>query len=140
MPQAFLFWHISWAMRSDTARVRGNRTAKTDFNFWRFMMSTRSRVFRVIEGERDYQDSLKKDRAEFPTDGTRPITHSVGDFCTMMQHYQNELVAAWTRNPGDTEALHTMRKIAAIAVNCMEQHHAPARKFPAAFVPPHLYL
>ena len=103
-------------------------------------MSTRDRVYRVIDGERDYQDHLKKDRTEFPTDGTRSIKHSVGDFCTMMQHYQTELIEAWTKNPGDSAALHTMRKIAAIAVNCMEQHHAPARKFPPDYVPPHSYL
>lgn len=90
-------------------------------------MTTRDRVYRVIDTERDYQDYLKKDRAEFPTDGTRSIKHSVGDFCTMMQYYQNELVEAWTKNPGDEQALHTMRKIAAIAVNCMEQNGAPAR-------------
>ena len=87
----------------------------------------RDNVYLAIDSEREYQDYLKKDRAECPTDGTRSINHTVGDFCTMMQCYQNELIEAWTRNPGDQTALQTMRKIAAIAVNCMEQHGAPHR-------------
>lgn len=91
------------------------------------MNPQRSAAYRAIDSERDYQDHLKRDRAEFPTDGTRSIRHSVGDFVTMMQFYQTELVAAWTKNPGDGPTLDTMRKIAGIAVNCMEQHGAPRR-------------
>lgn len=88
----------------------------------------RERVYLAIDSERSYQDYLKKDRTSNPTDGTRSIDHTVGDFVTMLQHYQNELTAAWTQNPGDMSALHTIRKIAGIAVNCMEQHGAPLRK------------
>lgn len=92
------------------------------------MMSPRRiAAYRAIDSERDYQDHLKRDRTANPTDGTRSIDHTVGDFVTMMQHYQTELVAAWTKNPGDAWALDTMRKIGAIAVNCMEQHGAPRR-------------
>lgn len=88
------------------------------------MRINRQYVYLAIDSERDYQDFLKKDRTSNPTDGTRSIDHTVGDFVTMMQQYQNNMVAAWTNNPGDEEALHVMRKIAAIAVNCMEQHGA----------------
>ena len=98
--------------------------------WWRRGQISRWKVYRIIDEERQYQDILKKDRAEFPTDGTRSIKHSVGDFSTMLQQYQNELVEAWTKNPGDEPALHVMRKIAAIAVNCMEQHGAPPRILP----------
>jgi len=90
----------------------------------------RERVYLAIDSERSYQDKLKEDRTSNPTDGTRSIDHTVGDFVTMMQYYQNELVGAWTENPGDENALHVMRKIAGIAVNCMEQHGAPLRKRP----------
>jgi len=91
------------------------------------MNPTRSAAYRAIDSERDYQDNLKRGRTEFPTDGTRSVKHSVGDFVTMMQFYQSELVEAWTKNPGDAPALETMRKIGAIAVNCMEQHGALRR-------------
>lgn len=87
-------------------------------------MTSRIAVYRTIDTERDYQDNLKADRTEFPTDGIRPVEHTVGNFVTMLQYYQNELVNCWTNNPGDEQALHVMRKIAAIAVNCMEQHGA----------------
>ena len=87
----------------------------------------REHVYAAIDSERDYQDHLKKDRTSNPTDGTRSIDHTVGDFVTMMQHYQTQLVKAWTANPGDQEALNVIRKIGGIAVNCMEQHGAPHR-------------
>lgn len=87
----------------------------------------RAKVYAAIDSERSYQDYLKKDRTSNPTDGTRSIDHTVGDFVTMMQHYQNQLVEAWTANPGDAQAMEVMRKIGGIAVNCMEQHGAPKR-------------
>lgn len=93
-------------------------------------MTKRKEVYAAIDSERDYQDNLKKDRTSNPTDGTRSIDHTVGDFVTMMQQYQNNLVAAWTNNPGDQEAMEVMRKIGGIAVNCMEQHGAPHRVAP----------
>ena len=93
-------------------------------------MTKRKEVYAAIDSERDYQDNLKKDRTSNPTDGTRSIDHTVGDFVTMMQQYQNNLVAAWTNNPGDQEAMEVMRKIGGIAVNCMEQHGAPHRVIP----------
>jgi hypothetical protein len=80
----------------------------------------RQRAFDAISGERDYQDSLGSDR----TDGAK---HTVGDYIVMLQHYQQELVKAWTKNAGTNEALHIMRKIAGIAVHCMEDHGAPPR-------------
>ena len=90
-------------------------------------MTTRNEVYTVIDSERDYQDSLKADRTASPTDGTRSIEHSVGDFLTMMSFYMREAQTAWTVCPSDKPALSSIRKIAAIAVNCMEQHGAPKR-------------
>ena len=98
--------------------------------WWRRRQISRWKVYRIIDEERQYQDSLGGDRTDNPTGGEDPIPHTVGDFSTMLQQYQNELVEAWTKNPGDEPALHVMRKIAAIAVNCMEQHGAPPRILP----------
>ena len=81
------------------------------------MKSTRQEVYKVIDAERDYQDSLSSDR----TDGR---DHHSGDFIVMMNYYINKLNEAWTINAGDTEALKVMRKIAGIAVHCMEKHGA----------------
>jgi hypothetical protein len=80
----------------------------------------REKVYNAINSERDYQDTLSSDR----TDGAK---HTVGDYIVMLQHYQQELVKAWTANAGTDEALNVMRKIAGIAVHCMEDHGAPVR-------------
>jgi len=78
-------------------------------------MNDRDQVYAAINQERDYQDKLPATR----TDGKQ---RSVGDYCTMMTYYAGQLVAAWTENPGDTQAMDVMRKIAGIAVRAMEEH------------------
>jgi hypothetical protein len=80
----------------------------------------REEVYKAIDSERDYQDVLSSDR----TDG---LPRSVGDYITMLQYYQHQLVEEWTMNPGNEQSLHVMRKIAGIAVHCMEDHGAPLR-------------
>lgn len=81
---------------------------------------TRQEVYALIDGERVYQDSLPITRS----DGS---AKTVGDYCTMLRAYQNKLDAAWTDNPGVEHALPIIRKIAGIAVRCMEEHGAPPR-------------
>lgn len=80
----------------------------------------REDVYKLIDGERDYQDNLGSDR----TDG---VFRTVGDYITMLQYYQTQLIEQWTINPGCEQALNVMRKIAGIAVHCMEDHGAPKR-------------
>jgi hypothetical protein len=81
----------------------------------------RTDVYKLIDGERAYQEDLSSDRS----DG---VDRTVGDYITMMGYYYNEMVKQWTMNPGNEEALNVMRKIAGIAVHCMEDHGAPPRK------------
>lgn len=82
----------------------------------------RQAVYDLIDGERNYQNGLGPERME-----VIDIPHSVGDYATMLSHYQAELIRTWALNPGDLKALDVMRKIAGIAVHCMEDHGAPAR-------------
>ena len=82
--------------------------------------TARDDVYAVINGERDYQDSLGPDRS----DG---VPRSVGDYLTMLTTYLRKAQDAWTNNPGDGPALHEIRKIGGIAVHCMEDHGAPWR-------------
>ena len=81
----------------------------------------REDVYKLIDGERDYQNTLAPNR-------TNGRAKSVGEYVVMLQHYQNELVKAWTLNSGDEAASDVVRKIAGIAVHCMEDHGAPPRK------------
>lgn len=84
------------------------------------MTSKRAEAYAAIDSERDYQDRLGTNR-------TSGQPHTVGDYITMLQHYQAELIASWVKNPGDAAALDTIRKIAGIAVHCMEDHGATTR-------------
>jgi len=85
------------------------------------MQQPRHEVFAAIEGERAYQDGLGIDRTF--SEGR----HEVAGHLVMMDTYLKKAVWAWTSNPGNHQALHEIRKIAAIAVRCMEQHGAPQR-------------
>ena len=80
----------------------------------------RADVFKLIDGERDYQDGLQPDR----TDGS---DKTVGEYLVMLQYYVDEAVAAWTTTAGPDSALDMIRKCAGICVHCMEDHEAPPR-------------
>ncbi len=83
-------------------------------------MPTRAEVYAAIDGERDYQDALGANR----TDGS---AHTVGDYLTMLDTYLRRAQDDWTGNPGNEQALDELRKVAAIAVRCLEEHGAPPR-------------
>lgn len=87
------------------------------------MGATRRQVYEAIDGERSYQDKVWKDA---PT--TYRGQHEVGAFLTMFRCYLAKAEQAWTENDGDDQALEVVRKLAGIAVNCMEQHGAPQRE------------
>lgn len=88
------------------------------------MKTSREEVYKLIDGERFYQDQFIKtnpDRCDGGDD------HSVGDYIVMLTTYVREAQENWTRNGGVEASLHSIRKIAGIAVNCMEDHGAPKR-------------
>lgn len=84
----------------------------------------RELVYEAIDGERDYQDSHT-----LQDDPTAP-NFTTGDYITMMRAYVDKLAPAWAFNPGvaPDEVLANMRKIAAIAVQCMEVHGVVPRE------------
>ncbi len=83
----------------------------------------RAEVYKLIDNERDYQDRLGPDRTELPP--THP--REVGESLTMMATYFRRAQDGWTEQAGNEAALDNIRKIAAIAVRCMEDHGAPER-------------
>lgn len=91
------------------------------------MVVSREVVFDVISQERDYQDA-RWDENSTDTEGL----HSVTEWLVFMQDYLNEAMHQVSRN-GDPEAsrlaLHTIRKITAMGVACMEQRGALRREF-----------
>jgi hypothetical protein len=81
----------------------------------------REDVYKLIDGEREYQESLPPAR----TDGKE---HSVGEYLVMLKVYTDKALEAWTSGAGDTAALDVVRKCAGIAIHCIEDHGAPERK------------
>lgn len=88
----------------------------------------RTEVYKLIDGEREYQQKLAEVRDWSESD--RNHAQSVGDFITLLDVYVQRAQAAYADNPGNTAALDVIRKIAGIAVYCMELHETPPRKEP----------
>ena len=83
-------------------------------------MPDRETVYAAIDQEREYQNALPPSR----TDGK---SHSVGDYITMLSYYLKQAEMGWACHAGQRAALHGIRKVAGIAVRCMEEHGAPER-------------
>ena len=88
------------------------------------MSTKRTEVYAAIDTERAYQD------ARWPQNGQpgfpNPLT--IGEFVLLLEQYAAEARAEWAREKRpEMRTLNIVRKIAGIAVNCMEQHGAPHR-------------
>lgn len=83
----------------------------------------RKSVYDVIDGEREYQERA------WPTttNGPEDHWHTVGEEIVLLNRYVQKATEEWSDKSGDEPALHVVRKIAAIAVRCMERHGAPPR-------------
>ena len=79
-------------------------------------------VYKLIDSERDYQDMIE-DTLHFTK------TKTTGEWIVLINHYTTEMNKEWSKNKGDDEALEVMRKIAGIAVHCMEQHDTRPRLY-----------
>lgn len=86
-------------------------------------MATRDAVYRAIDSERDYQDNLWPGRGK-----GEPNYLTVGEFVLLLEAYIHKARAEWTvESKPEMNTLDIVRKVAGIAVNCMEQHGAPMR-------------
>ena len=87
-------------------------------------MTSRTDVYAAIDSERAYQDNLWPDG-----EGAGSNKMSIGEFLLLAEEYIAKARAAWVveKRP-EINALNIMRKVAGIAVNCMEQHGAPRRE------------
>ena len=88
-------------------------------------VTTRAEVYKAIDSERAYQDTFVLPERQYYQ------THTLGEFILMLNQYAAQSMQKWTHSTDSTdsypESLHEVRKIAAIAVSCMEQHGAPKR-------------
>jgi len=86
-----------------------------------------TRAMRSVDCERDYQDKLGPDRCVGRYAGNtidkNPL--SVGASFVMLEHYVVDARRDWTMQPGNEAAMHSIRKIAAIAIRDLETHGLP---------------
>jgi hypothetical protein len=88
-------------------------------------MATRAEVYHAIDTERDYQDALWNQDIALGKGA-----HSIEEWIVYLEDYLGEAKHFLSRMPAATARMHTMpliRKVAAMAVCCMEQHGAPVR-------------
>lgn len=74
----------------------------------------RARVYEIIDTERRHQDLKWGTLEQHP--------HEVGAWLTIMRSLLAKAEAAWAGSNSDHGALEEIRKVAAVAVACGEQH------------------
>jgi hypothetical protein len=74
----------------------------------------------LVDTERNYQD------ARFPSSASGP-RHKITGYLVMFDTYLRRAIDGWTLGIGDRAALDNVRKLAGIAVRCLEEHGAPFR-------------
>lgn len=82
-------------------------------------------VIKAIESEVEYAKSFVLPERQYYR------THTLGEFVLMLNQYSAQAMQKWTHHSDVDdypESLHEVRKIAALAFRCMEQHGAPLRK------------
>lgn len=79
-------------------------------------MMQRKDVYRVIDGERDYQDKKWI--------GHR---HTPGEYLLYIEHHAQKARERGTTEHGDYGLLEEMRKIATLCVACFEENGVPSR-------------
>jgi hypothetical protein len=87
----------------------------------------RQDVYRLIDGERDYQDKKWN-----PSTTTSDGIHSVEEWLVYIEDYVNEakhILARESKDVADIRAMNIMRKVAAMAVCAMEQHDTFSRGY-----------
>lgn len=87
----------------------------------------REQVYKVIDGERDYQNS--KWSPNHMTDGV-PADEgkTVAHFIVYMDDYMTRAKHEFTGSGGDRATLEELRKVVALGVACFEAHGVPERK------------
>jgi hypothetical protein len=96
------------------------------------LKATREEVYSVIDTEREYQDwrwqgtasSQRRSSSHGATDRT------LDEFILYIKGYADDLVNIASHSDDPNEKLHFVRKVAGLAVACMEAHGALPRKMP----------
>lgn len=83
----------------------------------------RKEIYRIVDGERDYQDTIRKENENETREDNEKC---LSDFILYMDHTLNKAkTAIYTLN--DEEAKHMIRKVIALGVACGESFGLPER-------------
>jgi hypothetical protein len=85
----------------------------------------REEIYKAIDKERDYQNLQFVETSS--GDGLGNGERSLDEFILYIQAYTSETVKLSLERNTTMQKLHNMRKIAALAVWCMEQHGVLSR-------------
>ena len=89
------------------------------------MNASREEILSALDSEFDYQIKHWPDKE----DPTRPNQLTIGEFLSLMDVYVRRAQDKWaTGTKPEVQTLHVVRKIAAVAWQCMVQHGAPTRE------------
>lgn len=99
------------------------------------MKETFEQVVDKIKTERDYQDAcVSKYFAHHKKSSALDTSRSVPAEILMMDKYLHDAQAEWTHQAGDEKALDKIRKVAAMAIRCLENHGCPERGLDCEYV------
>lgn len=97
-------------------------------------MPTRTEVFAVIDGERNYQDLIWKQRCqEHGVAYTSNDETLVEDWLMYIKGYYNDAVQMAAHDPDGGDVLHVVRKLAGLCVACLEVHGCWERQAVGSF-------
>lgn len=77
-------------------------------------------IFNKVSNERDYQDHMCILKGI-------PLKPTIEGEIVMIKTYVDKMLVMWTENPNDKKVLSEMRKIAGIAVRCLQNYGCPQR-------------
>lgn len=86
----------------------------------------REEVYKVIDGEREYQD--ERWSADNHAESRDSLDRTVDEFALYIQRYANNLTDVAGTTDKNEDKLDVVRKIAGLCVACGEKHGLPERK------------
>ena len=88
------------------------------------MKTTREQVYKAVDSERDFQDFHWQN----PDGSGTPNPLTVGENLLLIEEYAARARSEWSKEGRpEMRTLNMIRKIAGIAVRCLEEHGAPFR-------------
>ena len=95
-------------------------------------MTNRKEVYEAIDSERNYQDLRWSGTASSNRKSSEnsALDRTLDEFALYIKGYSDDLAKIASHSDDPTEKLNFVRKVAGLAVACMETHGAPVREIP----------